>query len=265
MTTYDNAVVVTNGETQDTPSLPTQERFQHTDAIIEKFNNVTNQTTLTAEATRDTKIISLASVFGVSAGSHLILFSTVTNKFMSAMAVSISVLDVTLDRPLDSTFPSGANVDIAITNMNVNGSSSSIVFGLRGTGMAPGIEKTVEITRIVIMCQTTGVGDLSEFGDIAALTNGLLMRNRNEIWKNVFNVKTNGEIVGIGFDFTPYEATIPVQGINGFGARITFGGSEKMGTVFELPVGQDVEFLVQDDLTTLIKLEITAEGREALL
>lgn len=255
------------GESTDDAKFiqPTREIYQHTNPIIERFNNVTNTTTLTASAARDTKVLSLVSVTGVSVGSHIILFSTANNQFMTASVVSIDTLNITLDRPLDSDYPSGSNVDIAITNMNVNGLSTPVIFGLRGTGIPTGIQKTVEITRIIMMCQTTGVGDLSEFGDIAVLTNGLQMRKRNDTWKNVFNVKTNGEIVGTGFDYDPYQATNPIQGINGFGARITFGGDEKMGTIFELPLGEDVEFLVQDDLTAILKLEITAEGRESLL
>jgi len=62
------------------------------------------------------------------------------------------------------------------------------------------------------------------------------------------------------YDWTPYAALNPVQGIDGFVARLTFAGQNKVGVAIRLPIGQDLEVLVQDDLEAITKLEIVAEG-----
>jgi hypothetical protein len=148
--------------------------------------------------------------------------------------------------------------------MNVDGSSTVQTFGLRGTGAPPGVQVTALATRIIFQCITAAAVNLTTFGDIVGgLARGLVLRKRNGNLENIFNVKTNGEIDGISLDWTPYVATNPAQGVDGFSARLTFGGLDKIGSVIELPLGEDLEFLVQDNLTGLTKLEIVAEGHLA--
>ncbi len=86
------------------------------------------------------------------------------------------------------------------------------------------------------------------------------MRSRNGRIKNIFNVKSNGEIDGITLDWKPYSALTPVQGQHGFTARLTFTGQDKIGVAIRLPIGEDLEVWIQDDLTGITSLRIMAEG-----
>lgn len=62
------------------------------------------------------------------------------------------------------------------------------------------------------------------------------------------------------YDLSAADAVNPNQGQNGWIGRMTFGGQSKMGVVIRLPIGDDVEFIVQDNLTGIELLEIVAEG-----
>lgn len=241
-----------------------------TPTIINKMNRVTNSTTLTVGITHDPSVleydIEVASTTGVSLGSYIILFSVDLIRYSVFSVIAINSLVLTLDTPIDASYPIGTVVDIATTNMAVNGSVTPVIFGLRGTNIPPGIAITAHVTRLVITCFTDGIGDLGDFGDISGgVLRGLVFRRRDGNTYNIFNVKTNGELAGITLDFDPYAATNPQQGINGFVSRLTFSGQDKLSVVLKLELGDDIEIIIQDDLSSLTSLEIIAEGSLASL
>lgn len=240
---------------------------QDTPVTIAKFNQVHNTTTLAAAGAINDRTITVASATGIVVGSYLLMFHPASVRFMVCEAVSIAsspVIDI--DTPLDFAFPIGTNVDVAITNMAVNGSVTPQAFGLRGTGTPPGIELTVDITRIIWLCGCSSPINLTLFGNLAKLMYGNVLRKRDGIYQNILNVKSNGEIEGISFDLREHRALNPAQGVDGFSARLTWAGQQKMGVVQRLRLGEDLEYLIQDDLETaqsgdtITLFEITAEG-----
>jgi hypothetical protein len=233
---------------------------QTTDAIIQKFNQVHNSTTLNgAVAIDDTQII-VTDATGIVAGSHVILFDPASVRFMSCKALTPSGTTIPIDRPLDFAFPDGTFVDVAITDMAVDGSTTTQIFGLRGTGAPPGVDLKVDITRIIITMLTTNAPAYNLFGDLPALSKGITIRSRNGHYHNIVNVKTNGEWAGVMYDLSSADAVNPNQGQNGWVGRMTFAGTNKMGVAIRLPVGEDLEILIQDDLSGLELFEIVAEG-----
>lgn len=231
-----------------------------TDNIIIYFNKVTNSTTLSVavpDITTNPRIIVVADATGISVGSYIILFDPVSVRFSTFFVTGVSGLDITLDSPIDFAYPSGSNVDVAIVDMSVDGSSTPQVFGLRGSGTPTGIDVIFNVTRIIFECTASSAVALNLFANLTKLTNGLLIRSRNDRIKNILNVKTNGEIAGVMFDWTPYAATNPVQGIDGFVSRLTL---TKIGAVTELPIGDDLETWIQDNFSTITSLRMYAEG-----
>jgi len=239
--------------------VPVNLQDQITRPIIAKFNKVTNSTTLSGVATKGAYTIDVVSATGISAGSLITLFDPTSANFSFYKALSVATLEITLDSPVDFAYPNGTFVDVSITNMNVDGSSTAQTFGLRGIGSPPGVDITVDITKIIIQCQTATAVDLEKFGDLTALTRGLLLRRRDSIIENIFNVKTNDEISGI-MEFEPITSTNPAQGVDGFRAELTFAGQNQIGVAIRLPLGEDLEVLIQDSLLGLTSLEMTAEG-----
>lgn len=243
---------------------------QTTDAIIIHFNQVSNSTALAVAAEIGGGLnytITVDDDTGVVAGSMIILFHAASERFSNFHALSTTNDVITLDRPIDFDYPIGTFVDIASNEMAVDGSSTPQVFGLRGTGAPPGVDLDFDMTRIIFKCKTATGVDLAKFGDLDALTNGLVFRTRNNRFHNIFNIKSNGELAGIMYDWTPYLSTNPVQGQDGFVARLTFAGMDKIGVAIRLPVGTDAEFIVQDNLLAaqsgsrqITSLIVTAEG-----
>lgn len=233
---------------------------QHTPSIIANFNQIENSTTLASPASREDLDIVVTSITGITIGKYIILFYPPTERFYFGYAVNVVSNTITLDSPLDSDFPAGTFVDSAITDMAVNGAITPQVFGLRGTGAPPGVDLKVDVTRIIFTCVATSAVTLSLFANITALTNGLLLRQRNVEWFNIFNVKSNREMAGIMFDFAVSQAINPAQGEDGFAGRLTFAGQNKIGVTKRLPIGEDLEFVVQDDLSLITSLHVIAEG-----
>lgn len=233
---------------------------QTTDPIIFKFNKIDQSTTLAEATVLDQSYIRLSSMTGVDAGDYVIVFDTALIRFYKGNVLSTNGDTAFVDAPLDVAFNNGAFVDVTTTNMAVDGSNTIQTFGLRGVSPSP-IGITVDITRIIIHCQTATAVDLSKFGDIVGgITNGLVLRTRNGRQFNIFNVKTNGEIASLAYDFDARASTNPNQGQDGFLSRLTFAGQNKMGVAIRLEPGFDLEFLVQDNLSTLTLLEVIAEG-----
>jgi len=233
---------------------------QTTDVIIQKFNQVHNSTTLNGAVAIDDTSIIVTDATGIIAGSHIILFDPSSERFTSFTALTPSGTTIPLDGLIDFDYPDGTFVDVAITDMAVNGATTPQTFGLRGVGAPPGVDISFDMTRIVITMLTTDAPAYDLFGDLTALAKGLLFRVRNGHYHNIFNVKTNGEWAGLMYDMTAADKVNPNLGQNGWIGRMTFGGQNKMGVVIRLPVGEDVEFIVQDNLTAITKLEIVAEG-----
>lgn len=228
--------------------------------VITKFNQVSNSTTLSVAAVKGAYTITVAATTGFSDKRYIILFDPVSQNFsfytqIGAVAGSV----VTLDTPIDFAYPIGANVDTAITDMSVDGSSTVQTFGLRGTGAPPGVDIKVDITKIIIQCITVSAVSLPLFGDLTALNRGLVLRKRNSIIENIFNVKSNNELSGI-MQFDPVVTATPGQGVDGFRAELQFAGQNEVGVAIRLPIGEDLEVLNQDLLTGLTILEMMAIG-----
>jgi hypothetical protein len=254
-----------SGNTPNVPlefngGVPANLQDQTTRSIIVKFNEVQNSSTLDIPAVKGAYTIKPVSTTGFVDGRYIILFDPASVNFSFYRQIGAPAAGVvTLDTPIDFAYPEGTFIDAAITDMSVNGSGTPRVFGLRGTGAPPGVDITVDITSITIQCMTVTAVSLVEFGDLTALERGLVLRKRNNVIENIFNVKSNNELSGI-MQFEPIVASNPGQGIDGFRAELIFAGQENIGVAIRLPIGEDLEVLNQDLLTGLTILEITAKG-----
>ena len=252
------------GKQEDNASLSVTLQDQVSPIVITEFSLLEESTQTTGAVAIDDYVIPVASVTGIVPGKYLSIFDPASVRFSNFHVVSVASLNVTVDAPIDFAYPSGSYVDVQDTNMNVNGSVTPVTFGIRNNAGAvppPGLEMSVDITRIIIQCITASAVDYDLFGDIAALTNGIVLRNRNGETFNIFHVKTTGELAGITYDLQVFDVK---QGTDGFISRLTFAGQSKMGAVQRLKIDEDLELIVQDNLTGLTKLEIVAEGSVVL-
>lgn len=246
-------------------NVQTMWQDQTTPTLIVHASKVHKFTTLAVAGAIEDRTITVASAATCAAGNSVKVVSGDAGRFYIGNQVGALAGNViTLDTPLDFAYAIGASVACASENLAVDGSSTTQVFSLRAadpTGLVP---VTVHITRVVIECITDSAVSLDKFGNITALTNGLVMRRRDGVYSNIFNVKTGGEIAGIAYDYDPYLGSAPQDNVDGFIARLTFAGPSKLGVALEVGPGEDLEFLVQDNLASgtpdITSLRITFQG-----
>jgi len=227
-----------------------------TPPVLALFTQSKAITTLANPTAIDDTDVEVVSAAGLVIGQHFTIFNIAAQRFYFSKILGVASTTVSLDTPLDFAFPAGSIVDCGIEDMSVDGSTTTQIFALRGGGQ--GIEIDFDCTRIIIQCKTTTLGTLAEFGNLTALAKGLVFRRVDGNFKNLFNVKTNGDIANVAFDFD--FLTQAGVGQDGFKARLTFAGQNKMGVALRIGPEEDLQMLVQDDLLLLDDLTIMAEG-----
>lgn len=209
----------------------------------------------------DDRSVSLTDATGFVVGDHFRIINASADRYYSGYITGISGNVVSLDTPIDYAFMAGSQVTRSNTNMAVDGSTTPVSFVLR-TGV-PSIPSPVDITRIMMVAECSSSVDLNKFGSIPALTNGVVFRKINETAHNIFNVKSNKDLALLAYDWTPFVASNPSQGIDGFACRLTFSGKDKLGVVLRVEQSGQLEVLVQDDLTGFVSLSCVVEGHVA--
>jgi len=215
-------------------------------------------TTLSSGVAVNDKTIEVASAANITVGTYLGVFSGDSDegRYYWGDVLEVSETTITLDSPMDYEYQVGDTVLPTITNMAVNGSVTPQVFAIQAGDS--GIY--LDITRIMLsmVCDTQPL--LSKFGDITALTHGLVFRYRDHVYRNLFNWKTNYDIGVYSYDLSVYDATHPVNDLFGLNCRFTYAGQDKHGVVIRIGPGEAAEFVIQDDLSDLVHLQAIAEG-----
>jgi hypothetical protein len=194
---------------------------------------------------------------GIVAGNELLLLDPAANREFHCFCLSVATNTITVDRPIDHLFPAASTLGrIVTTNMNVNGATTPQVFSVRA-GAIP-----TDIVRFIVTIVDNDSMDDGKFGGLASLTRGLVFRIVNSYQKTVFCFKNNGEIKQFCFDGDYTDATLGPSGNESFTARITFGGPSKHGIVFRIKNTDVLQWVVQDDLTGLVSMRVSAMGHD---
>lgn len=256
------ATLTVNAQAAVGKGLDVNLQDQTSPAVIAKFHRIDTVTTLAVATAINDSTITVSDSTDFVQNEYIVIYSDDTDRYYLGEILNIAANVITVDSPLDSVLPVGAAVTTGPSNMAVNGSVTPQIFGLRGQAVLPsGVDLVFDVTRIIFHCITEDPVDLSKFADIAGgITNGLVLRKRDGVYNNIFNAKTNGELAGIMYDLSVQAATNPAQGQDGFYARLTFAGQNKIGVAIRLQKGEDLEFIVQDNLTGITLFEVIAEG-----
>ena len=242
----------------------------HTTPPVELFFVDGLATTTLASATAINDLtIDLVDDTGFVDGDYIGVFSA-SDRFYFATQIGASAAGtVTFDTPLDFAFAAGDRVSRTTRNMAVDGSGTTRVFAIQGSG-DPASNLQIDITRIILLMvgdnspPPAGVAsfDLSTFGNIAGgITNGIVLRLVNGTTQNIFNAKTNGDLSNISYDIRIDSGAI--AGSDALTMRLTFAGQDKHGVALRLRAGDSLEVLIQDDLSLLTTMSIVAEGHRA--
>ena len=222
--------------------------------VIVRATELIAETTLTTKAVIGDKDLIVSSNVGASIGSGLTVYSVLNNRVSFFTILNIVGSVITVDSPIDFDYEISSFVQFGNYNMAVNGSVTPRIFGVRNP-TANDIDFEVDLTRMILSMELISSGDYDEFGNIPALTNGLVCRFVDGRRQNIFNVKTNRELDTLMYDFKFIAAS--GQSPDGLSGRFTF---ERLGSVIRLKPFEDLQFIVQDNLEGLNVFEILLEG-----
>lgn len=235
---------------------------QHSPMVNVPLNRVTATTALASPVSMADSTdngISVVSGAGASPGKFISIANIAENRYFTGRVVSVNINELELDCHPGYHYPvSGTLVSFGDTNLAVNGAVTTQIFSLRASD--PGLPVTIDLYRILFICITATPVDLSTFGDIAGgLAYGMCLRKKNidGTYDHIANFKTNADLAGSMFDWDPYEAINPAQGVDGFAARFTFA---KLGVAVRVEKGEDIELLVQDAQETITSLVGRLQG-----
>lgn len=243
---FGNAVKVTNN------ALDVSIQDQHT-RIVNLSMHVDGTTSyLRLDANIDKYTIGVQVGHGATTGS--LVYLEEGSKYYEGVCVSSTSDTITLDTPLDNDFASGVClVNVGDKNLNKNGSVTRVIAHIK----AP-VGVSWDITRMMFYIEDNAVMDDSKFGAVSRLSKGVVLRKKNGDYQNIFNVKSNGDFALQSFDAT-YTTAAP-SGNYGFRCRRSFAGSEKNGVTIRLEPGDELEILIQDDLSGLVYFYAVAQG-----
>jgi hypothetical protein len=241
------------------PIINTRNFSKYCQKSLIPMNRIVFSTLTAAVTSIDSKTIVVDDATGIIVGHFVIMFNATLGTAYYGTVLNIATNTLTMDTPINDVYPVGSNVDATVTNMAVDGSVTPVKFRRRGAGIT-NLTKTLIISRLMFQMFTDTVPNFDTFGDIARLENGVVMREINGSITHIFNIKSNADLASLTFDYNVYQATNPAQGEDGLTARLSFGGDSKIGAAIELKSTEDLEIIIQDDLSDIVIFKIIAEG-----
>ena len=226
---------------------------QTTPIVLYRVHQLLENVTLAAPTAVGGLTVTLQAGHSAAPGQLLTLYSG--SRFYQAIVLNVVVNTLTLDTPLDYAYPVTSNAELGNLDASVNGSVDTVVFHAHP---APGVRW--DITQIGVQMIDDAAMDYTKFAGIAALANGCVMRVRNGVYRNIANIKRNG-------DFRLAACDVELLTKSGGGeyavnAVCQFGGQGNAGVVIRLDgsAGDEIEILIQDDLTGISAFYIALIG-----
>jgi hypothetical protein len=232
---------------------------QHTGIVDLFLMNVEGTFTLASTVTIDTNTFTATGGHGITTGDTVFLSEGI--RFSQFTVLNVVTDTITVDSPIDVAYTTGATCQRGITNMNVDGSSTPVIFSIAPLDISP-TSNQWDIVRMIFAIQDGSSMDSSMFGSIAGgITNGVVIRQKDGLFQNYFNIKTNGDFALRAYDISFDDRASP-QGEYFFRSRRTFGGASKTGVTIRLAGEDNDEFqvIIQDDLTSLDSFSVTVQG-----
>lgn len=229
---------------------------QTTQAIDIFFHVDKGDVTTATVATQGQYSVDLDPGHGAAIGD--IIISKTAENYVQALITNVVGDTITVNTPWSRTFPIGTTVELGSPDLNVLGSTASpVIFHID-----PSTVQNIDITRIIINIIDDNNMDFTTFGGLTALTNGCALRKKNADgnFTNYFAWRSNDELIERSFDHT-FQSKFG-GGSHGFVARSTWAGQDKRGVAIRVNGAnlEELQILVQDDLTGLDKFRVVAQG-----
>lgn len=190
---------------------------------------------------------------GIVITDEILLLDTASGRSIECVVIGVVGDVITIDRPIDHIFPTATTLGrIITTNMAVNGSITPQVFAIRA-GNVP-----IDYNRFLLTMLSATSMDDGKFGSRTALTRGLVLRVVNGYQLTIFNFKTNADIKQFCYDVN--YSVKAAAGTYGLSSRISFNGADKHGVPIRISGDSVLQWIVQDDLSSMIAVKASAQG-----
>lgn len=229
---------------------------QHTEPIAAYFSKAISNFTISVDTVVSTATdlvytFTATAGHGIVNGNEVILLDTAIGRSLSFKVLNVATNVITVDRPIDAVYHATTTLGrIITTQMAVNGSVTPQIFSIRA-GSTPADIVSMGIT----ILDNTDMDD-GKFGGITALTRGLVLRIINSYQRTIFCFKTNEEIKQFATRLE-YSTKAPA---GSYGLLAGIAGREAYGVVLRIADNDVIQWVVQDDLTGLSSLKISALG-----
>ena len=200
-------------------------------------------------------VILVADTTGFVVGGHMVIKDDggdIREHHFNVTAVVVNT-SITVNRPIDLAYTTSATLEVVLMNMNVSGSlGTPLIYTV-----SPPSDEVWHLNRIIISMTDNAIMDDTKFGGLAALTNGVVLRNNSTVKHTVTHWLTNQHMAEDMYDLT-YPDKVPA-GTYSLRGRFSF---YKNDVVIRLDgsAGDTLEILIQDDLTALTTFTIKAQG-----
>jgi hypothetical protein len=232
---------------------------QKTPSLSTPFLQERNLATIAVDTVVESRNVTLEAGHNAVAGDILELADLGSGIFMQSEITDVTVNVIECDQPINTVYTSTDIAVVSTREMNVNGLITPQIFSV-----LPLPDQEGDMVRVTFELQDNASMDFSTFGGLPELANGCVLRVKlgDGTFRNIFNFKNNGDIIIESFD----HDFLPATGMNirGFIARLTWGGQSKHGVVIPLDgaLDEELQLVIQDDLTGLTRFRMKAQGHE---
>lgn len=234
--------------------VPVNIQDQTTEIVDVFFCRTLNTVTLAGTVTIDTKTATFTAWHGFVVG-NMACFKEWTH-FFQAQVINVATNVITIDRPFDFAFTAASTATRTSKEMNIDWSVTPVIF--RVTPVWTTVK--FDITKLIFHIEDNVAMDDSKFWWITALTNGIVLRKKDGVYKSIFNSKSNGDFSHHCSE-TQYWDHAPAWEYS-FKAIKKFAWPENHGVVIRLDPASNDEFqvIIQDNLTALTDFHCIALG-----
>lgn len=232
---------------------------QTTPLLNLKFLNRLDTFQITTNTAVDDRSFTAVAGHNISVGE--VIEARNVRGFAQSIVKTVVGDEIGLDSLLGDVYLTGVDFYRSSSDMRVDGSVTPVIFSIKAD---PG--QSGDINAVKIYIQDNAAMDFSTFGSVAELINGCLLRYKRQdgTFENIFNFKTNGDAIFIGFDH--YFSDKVCGGFYSFICKATFNGQQHNGATKRVDgdrgVGEELQLVVQDDLSSIgqASIQAAAEG-----
>lgn len=210
---------------------------------------------LTSPVSVGDEVINVSSGHGFVVGSMIVISEG--DAFEQAVVKSVATNAITINIPSAGAFTTAAVVIRGNRDLNIDG-TTPVEFCTRIYGV--GAQVPIDIIGAKVTIIHDAAGDLTKFGGIPELTNGLYLRKSDGQQLNLANYKSNQDFEDFGWSVRFDDRA---SGLGEYGTIITIDMKKVYGVALRIfPSTEDfIKGIIRDNLEDLLSLRFMLYGQ----